>query len=85
MAKTFIADSFYVSHLLEFSKTYRHDEEPLASENVSVSETEAQMKPALMPPQDETLLLVYLRQQRWGHTAHASPSTHTPEVGHKEV
>lgn len=34
VAKTFIADSFYVSHLLEFSKTHRHDEEPLPLENV---------------------------------------------------
>lgn len=32
--KTFIAASFYVSHLLEFSKTYWHYEEPLALENV---------------------------------------------------
>lgn len=50
-----------------------------------VSETEARMKPALMPPQDETLLLVCLRQQRLERTAHAPHSTQTPEVGHKEA
>lgn len=68
VAKTFIADSFYVSHLLEFSKTHRHDEEPLALENVSVSETEAWTKPALMPPWDETLLLVCLRRRGGAHS-----------------
>lgn len=38
--KTFIADSFYVSCLLEFPKAYWHYEEPLALESVSFSSTE---------------------------------------------
>lgn len=37
--QTFIADSFYVSHLLEFPKASWHDE-TLALENVSLSSTE---------------------------------------------
>lgn len=38
--QTFTADSFYVSHLLEFPKASWHDEEPLALENVSIAGTE---------------------------------------------